>query len=80
MSKPQTLLTIEIGPAGVNRIVSRPRTIGQAAECSRLLCLNALPVRLLHDSIRELSGDVSIAEDIPRVEVQTNRFEQNDAS
>jgi hypothetical protein len=68
MSKPKTLLTVEVGSAGVNRIISRPRTIAEANECSRLVALTTLPLRLLHDAIREASGEQLVAEP-PRPEI-----------
>ena len=61
MLKPRTLMTIELNAAGVRRIVARPRTIAEQNECNRLAAVTALPVRLLHDSIREANNE-SISE------------------
>jgi hypothetical protein len=63
-------LSIEIGITGVNRIVSRPRTVAEAKECNRLAAVTALAIRLLHNMIREQSLDVPIAEDTPKLEAQ----------
>jgi hypothetical protein len=66
MFESKTLITIELGPAGVTRIVSRPRTVAEAAECNRLLAATVLPLRLLHDTVRELNHEA--IEDLPSPE------------
>jgi hypothetical protein len=56
MSK-RTLLTIEVSAEGVNRVVARPRNIAEQGQCARLEALIALPLRLLDNTIREVSGE-----------------------
>jgi len=51
MSK--TLMVIEVGEEGVNRVLSQPRTVAEAAAVARIQSATALAVRLLHDAILE---------------------------
>ena len=69
MPKPKPLLVVEIGPAGVNRIISKPRNVSEANACARLVSLTTLPLRLLHDAVREGNVEVSSPE-LPHPEIQ----------
>lgn len=52
--KHRTLLTVEISQAGVERVVSRPRNINEAQAVAELQRRTALPIRLLHEAVREM--------------------------
>jgi hypothetical protein len=54
-----TLLTIEISATGIDRIVSRPRSIAEAQTAAALQAKLALPLRLLHETLKESADDPS---------------------
>lgn len=54
-----TLLTIEISDQGIERIVSRPRSVSEAQTAAALQAKLALPLRLLHETLRESAADPS---------------------
>ena len=49
--QPRPLLSIEIGEAGVIRVISSPRSVAEATKASQLAAKTALFVRALHEAI-----------------------------
>jgi len=51
MARP--LITIAIDETGVTEVGSQPRSVAEANQCTRLLNLLSLPIRLMDDTIKE---------------------------